>query len=133
MIFVKDSCCLQAWLPKATKNTERMGLGKVYIIQGSRKPLQLHPHILLSFPFSFAFLSTLSFSGINQNCIFHVKELLFLYHNYILDDPTSKTSKSFEFKHLYSLISFPLLKAISSYTSHHNLSLFKIMYLWNNI
>lgn len=87
------------------KKSRENGTWKLYIFQGSRKPWQPPPHILhnflfplLSSPFPPSQMST-------KNCLCHIKEILFLYHNYILNDVKPKIpSQPFTFKDLCSSI-----------------------------
>lgn len=87
------------------KKSRENGTWKLYIFQGSRKPWQPPPHILHNFLFPLL-SSPLPLSQMStKNCLCHIKELLFLYHNYILYDVRPKIpSQPFTFKDLWSSI-----------------------------
>ena len=94
-------------LPKSGshKKSRENGTWKLYIFQGSRKPWQPPPHILHNFLFPLLSSPLPPSQMSTKNCLCHITELLFLYHNYILNNLRPKIpSQPFTFKDLCSSI-----------------------------
>lgn len=81
--FLKVNTLAKVWKPQETREN---GTWKSYIFQGASEPWQLPPHILHNFLFPLLSSPLPPSRMSTKNCLCHIKEQLFLYHNYILND-----------------------------------------------